>query len=165
MAIRARLLAALLLAAPATPLVVRVRAPRMCSDATARGAPPDTSEAAAAISSLLSIDEADSILAAYDAGHRAAAARPDSEGMGGALTANAWSLTAEREPLAGAVRGDSTRTRQQIVRDYLDNLLAANGWDSEGPVYRDSMLPGLEPVELRVPRKSHAVRGGLGRRG
>ena len=104
MATPARILAALLLASPAASMVVRVRPLRMCSDATARTAPPDTSWAASAISSMLSINEADSILAEYDAGHRAAAARSDSEGMGGALTANAWSLTVEREPLAGAVQ-------------------------------------------------------------
>ena len=51
-----------------------------------------------------SIVAASARLAAYDAGHRAAAASADARGFGGALTANEWAASADYEPLASAVR-------------------------------------------------------------
>ena len=51
-----------------------------------------------------SIEAASTLLAEYDAGHRAAAASMGAEGFGGALTANAWAARADSPPLAKAVR-------------------------------------------------------------
>ena len=46
---------------------------------------------------------ASALLAAYDTGHRAAAASEGAKGFGGALTANEWAAAADRPPLAEAV--------------------------------------------------------------
>ena len=50
------------------------------------------------------IERADALLAEYDASHRAAAAAAGAEGIGGALTANAWAVSADKSALAEAVR-------------------------------------------------------------
>ena len=50
------------------------------------------------------IDAACDLLAAFDRGHRGAAASEGARGFGGALTANEWAATAELAPLADAVR-------------------------------------------------------------
>ena len=55
-------------------------------------------------SALADVGAASELLARYDAGHRAAAASEGARGFGGALTANEWAATAERAPLADAVR-------------------------------------------------------------
>ena len=47
---------------------------------------------------------AEQLLADYDRGHQAAAKSPNAEGLGGALTANAWALKSDRASLADAVR-------------------------------------------------------------
>ena len=47
---------------------------------------------------------ASELLAAYDAGHRAAAASQGAQGFGGGITANEWAAKQEYEPLADAVR-------------------------------------------------------------
>ena len=44
------------------------------------------------------------LLAAYDEGHRATAAQPGSEGLGGAISANAWAAEQPPAPLGEAVR-------------------------------------------------------------
>ena len=46
---------------------------------------------------------ASSLLATYDAGHRAAAASEGAKGFGGALTANEWAAATHQPPLAEAV--------------------------------------------------------------
>ena len=65
------------------------------------------------------IDEADEVLSAYDNAHRAAASQPDAEGLGGALTANAWSLNADKAPLAAAVRSLAATALQRDGRLML----------------------------------------------
>ena len=71
-----------------------------------RQPPPLRTSAArrAAVVASTGISHATSLLAEYDAGHRAAAASEGAEGFGGALTANAWAGRQEQPPLAGAVR-------------------------------------------------------------
>ena len=48
---------------------------------------------------------AEQLLADYDRGHQAAAKSPNAEGLGGALTANAWGLKSDRASLADAKDG------------------------------------------------------------
>jgi len=50
------------------------------------------------------VSDAERLLAEYDANHRAAAASAGASGLGGALTANAWAVSADRAPLAAAVK-------------------------------------------------------------
>ena len=50
------------------------------------------------------VSDAERLLAEYDADHRAAAASAGASGLGGALTANAWAVSADRAPLAAAVK-------------------------------------------------------------
>ena len=65
------------------------------------------------------IDKADEVLSAYDKAHRAVASHPDAQGLGGALTANAWSLNATAAPLAAAVRSLAATALQRDGRLML----------------------------------------------
>ena len=65
------------------------------------------------------IDKADEVLSAYDNAHRAVASHPDAQGLGGALTANAWSLNATAAPLAAAVRSLAATALQRDGRLML----------------------------------------------
>ena len=71
------------------------------------------------LSAPMSIDKADEVLSAYDNAHRAVASQPDAEGLGGALTANAWSLNADAAPLAAAVRSLAATALQRDGRLML----------------------------------------------
>jgi len=76
------------------------------------------------------------LLTEYDAAHRRAAGAPGSEGLGGALTANEWSLTADRDPLAAATRAlcSAARVRDGRVMlgicagDAASGVAALKGW-------------------------------------
>lgn len=65
------------------------------------------------------IDKADEVLSAYDNAHRAVASHPDAQGLGGALTANTWSLNATAAPLAAAVRSLAATALQRDGRLML----------------------------------------------
>ncbi|EOD10132.1 hypothetical protein EMIHUDRAFT_471782, partial [Emiliania huxleyi CCMP1516] len=54
--------------------------------------------------SATDVASASALLAAYDEGHRATAAQPGSEGLGGAISANAWAAEQPPAPLGEAVR-------------------------------------------------------------
>ena len=71
------------------------------------------------LSAPMPIDKADEVLSAYDNAHRAVASQPDAEGLGGALTANAWSLNADAAPLAAAVRSLAATALQRDGRLML----------------------------------------------
>ena len=71
------------------------------------------------LSAPMSIDKADEVLSAYDNAHRAVASHPDAQGLGGALTANTWSLNATAAPLAAAVRSLAATALQRDGRLML----------------------------------------------
>ena len=66
-----------------------------------------------------SFSSAHDTLASYDAGHRAAAAAPGAEGLGGAITANSWAAEAKALPLADAVRALSSEAAERKGRVML----------------------------------------------
>ena len=65
------------------------------------------------------LDRAQRLLEQYDADHRAAAAIPGARGLGGALTANEWSQTADLAALSDAVRALRTAAKTADGRVML----------------------------------------------
>ena len=97
------------------------------------------------------IDKADDVLSAYDKAHRAVASHPDAQGLGGALTANAWSLNATAAPLAAAVRSLAATALQRDGRLMLG--ICAN--DAE-----EGVATALALRELVNARGTVATRSG-----
>ena len=71
---------------------------------TAQRQPPAMSVRLVRSCRMDAVSDAERLLAEYDANHRAAAASAGASGLGGALTANAWAVSADRAPLAAAVK-------------------------------------------------------------
>ena len=73
---------------------------------TANAAPPPTAPCGCCPPQppVVDVETASSTLAAYDEGHRRTAAQPGSEGLGGALSANAWAAEQPAAPLQTSIR-------------------------------------------------------------
>ena len=81
------------------------------------------------------ISAAHAVLFAYDRGHRASAAAPGSEGLGGGSTATAWAQQQARPPLADAARTLCGATDQRgrvmlgiCAQDAGEGVAALKSW-------------------------------------